>query len=129
MPLAHEHYLGHIADSGDPGIADQLRVECYELRKDRKELLLRGTATRFKITPESVDGSCRYVPSSSAGLICHLPSRPAPYKSTSDLFAAVRDFMVAQIAADEHDADLLAFIAFSSFFCDCLSTSPCLLLF
>src|SRR5205814_5854270 len=28
--LAHEHHLGHIVDSGDPGTAKQLRVERQE---------------------------------------------------------------------------------------------------
>jgi hypothetical protein len=30
QPLAHKHHLSHVCDTGDPGIADQLRIESQQ---------------------------------------------------------------------------------------------------
>jgi hypothetical protein len=46
-----------------------------------------------------------------------------------DLFKEVEDFIAKFSSLGEAEAAFLTFICFSSFFADCLSTSPCLLLF
>ncbi len=91
-------------------------------------LLLRWAAGKFTIVPEFVhDGRC-YAPTNAANLIQHLPLKPAPYLSTDTLFNEVADFITKYSGPDKEQAELLAFVSFASFFCDCLSTAPCLLL-
>jgi hypothetical protein len=71
----------------------------------------------------------RYAPTASAKLIQHLPSHPAPYSDTQVLFSAVAEFIEKNSGLGGQDAAQLALFAFSSFFSECLSISPCLLLF
>jgi len=71
----------------------------------------------------------RYVPTAGAKLIRHLPSKPAPYSGTQALFSALAEFIEKNSGVGGDDAAQLAFFTFSSYFCDCLSISPCVLLF
>jgi hypothetical protein len=71
----------------------------------------------------------RYVPTAGANLIQYLPSIAVPYSSTAVLFAAVAAFIEKNSGLGGEEATQLALLALSSFFPDCLSISPCLLLF
>jgi hypothetical protein len=71
----------------------------------------------------------RYAPGQGADLIQHLPETPAPYESTAALFDAVAAFIRKYSRLDQDNAALLTFVCLSSFFFDCISMSPCLLLF
>ena len=90
--------------------------------------VLHWSRGRYKIAPEQVFEGRHYVPTEGAAILRHLPSRPIPYGSTESLFTDVCKFGVRSLAATEDEAALLAFLCLASFFCDCLTMSPCLLL-
>jgi hypothetical protein len=93
------------------------------------ERVLHWSRGRPKIAPEHVfEGRC-YVPTQGAAILRHLPSKPSPYGSTESLFKDVCKFAARSLAATEEEAALLAYFCFASFFCDCLTMSPCLFLF
>jgi hypothetical protein len=104
-----------------------------ELLRDPRDpdesLLLHGSNRDSKIVHEATSGGYRYLPSEAAYLIRHLPSNSMPYDSSAALFSKVAEFIAKHSGVDDNEASLLAFLAFSTFFCDCLSVAPCLLLF
>src|SRR5271157_4736931 len=93
------------------------------------ELVLHWNGGRSKIAPEYVfEGRC-YVPTEGAAILRHLPSEPTPYGSTEILFNDVCKFAARSLTVNEDEAALLASFCLASFFCECLTMSPCLLLF
>jgi hypothetical protein len=93
------------------------------------ERVLHWSGGRSKIAPEHVfEGRC-YVPTEGAANLRHLPSEPTPCGSTKILFNDVCKFAARSLTVNEDEAALLASFCFASFFCDCLTMSPCLLLF
>ena len=104
---------------------------CLEIVRDSAtgaERVLHWREGRSKIAPEQVFEGRHYVPTKGAAILRHLPSRPAPYRSTESLFKDICKFAVESLAASEEEAALLAYFCFASFFCDCLAMSPCLVL-
>jgi len=99
------------------------------VRVGTQDLLLRYGASEFTSAKAIDEGNFCYTPTIAARLIRHLPSKPAPYGSTESLFATVNDFICKNSGLDPENSALLSFITFASYFCDCLSTAPCLLLF
>jgi hypothetical protein len=93
------------------------------------ERLLHWSRGRSKIAPEHVFEGCCYVPTQGAAILRHLPSEPTPYGSTENLFEGVCEFAAKSLAVTEDEAALLAYFCFASYFCDCLTMSPCLVLF
>ncbi len=57
-----------------------------------------------------------------------LPGRPVPYGSTTELFDAIHELVAISSSLTSDHAALLACFALSSWFPECLTTSPCLLL-
>ena len=93
------------------------------------ERVLHWGGGRSKIAPEHVfEGRC-YVPTEGAAILRHLPSKPTPYGSTEILFNDICKFAARSLTVNEDEAALLASFCLASFFCDCLTMSPCLLLF
>lgn len=90
--------------------------------------LLRYQKGQTTIALEQEYDGCRYVACESATEIRHLPSKLARYGSTRILFDRVREFIAKATAAQEDFCRLLTYFVFTSFFCDCLSLTPCLLL-
>lgn len=91
--------------------------------------VLHWSRGQSKIAPEHIfEGRC-YVPTEGAAILRHLPSEPTPYGSTASLFKDVCKFAARSLTINEDEAALLASFCFASFFCDCLTMSPCLLLF
>jgi hypothetical protein len=72
---------------------------------------------------------CDYITSEGARTIRHLPSTPEPYGTTAGLFNRLAEFIAKFSGMDEEEAALLAFFSLSSFFCDCFTMAPSLLLF
>lgn len=93
------------------------------------ERVLYWRGGRSKIAPEHVFERCCYVPTEGAAILRHLPSEPTPFGSTESLFDDVCKFAARSLNATEEEAALLASFCFASFFCDCLTMSPCLVLF
>ncbi len=56
-----------------------------------------------------------------------LPGRPLPYGSTAELFNAIYQLVTISSSLTNDHAALLAYFGLSSWFPDCLTTSPCLL--
>jgi hypothetical protein len=98
------------------------------VRDGARESLLEWKNTEISVSAEVACGKVRYTPTAAASLIKHLPGRPVAYERTEVLFAAVADFIEEKSGIDSCEATLLAFLSFSSFFCDCLDMAPCLLL-
>jgi hypothetical protein len=92
------------------------------------ERVLHWSEERCAIAPEHVFAGRSYVPTTGAEALRHLPLRPVPYGSTESLFSHVCEFIAKSLGATEGETALLAFVCFSSYFCDCLTQSPCLLL-
>jgi len=93
------------------------------------ERVLHWREGRSKIAPEHIFEGRRYVPTEGAATLRHLPSEPTPCGSTKILFNDVCKFAARSLIVNEDQASLLASFCFASFFCDCLTMSPCLLLF
>jgi hypothetical protein len=72
---------------------------------------------------------CNYMPSDGARSIRHLPSTPEPYGTTAALFNRLVEFIAKFSGMDEEESALLAFFSLSSYFFDCFTMSPSLLLF
>jgi hypothetical protein len=108
-------------------------VSFLELVRDPRDsaesLLLHSSHRDSKIVHEVKSGRYLYLPTEAAHLFRHLPSNSMPYGSTAALFTKVAEFIAKHSGVDDNEASLLAFLAFSTFFCDCLSMAPCLLLF
>jgi hypothetical protein len=98
-------------------------------RDNARTLLLHWNEGKSTIAREFASDGRLYAPTGAASLIEHLPSKPAPYRSTEALFNGVADFIARYSGSDKEEAALLAFVCFASFFCDCSSMAPCLLLF
>ena len=64
-----------------------------------------------------------------AELIQHLPVKTEPYGSTEALFHEIAEFIEEFSGLKEDEATLLSFFSFCSFFPDCVSMSPCVLLY
>jgi hypothetical protein len=97
--------------------------------ESKNAALLHSHNDRSTTGPEHVIGPHRYVPTQSASVIRHLPSRSIPYGSTQELFCEVSAFIAKSSGLSEEEAELLPFICLASFFAPWLSLSPCLLLF
>lgn len=92
------------------------------------ERILHRSGGRSEIAPEQVfEGRC-YVPSGGTAILRHLPSEPTPYGSAEILFKDVCKLAARSLATTEEETALLTYFCFASFFCDCLTMSPCLLL-
>jgi hypothetical protein len=103
-----------------------------ELVRDPKTghvLLQRWTDGPSNMSREFQYHNAPYVPSESAGVIRHLPSIPVPYGSTKKLFSGVAQFIRKYSGLDADKADVFAFFSIASFFNDCQSLAPSLLLF
>jgi hypothetical protein len=92
------------------------------------ERVLHWSREQSKIAPKHVFEKRSYVPTQGAAMLRHLPSKPTPCGSTEMLFNDVCKFAARSLAVNEDEAALLASFCFASFFCDCLTMSPCLLL-
>lgn len=93
------------------------------------ERFLHWSGGRSKIAPEHVFEERCYVPAEGATILRHLPSTPTPYGSTESLFKDICKFAARSLTVDDDEAALLTCFCFASFFCDCVTMSPCLLLF
>lgn len=124
--LSRKEQRQRIATGGEV-LGDGSFVEL--IRDGAQELLLRWSTAESSIAAEVACGDWWYVPTDAASLIHHLPSEPVAYGSTETLFAAMTAFIEKSSGVDSEDAELLAFVGLASYFCDCLSMSPCLLLF
>jgi hypothetical protein len=72
---------------------------------------------------------CDYTPSEAARTIRHLPSTPEPYETTAALFNRLVEFVAKFSGMNDEESALLAFFSLSSYFFDCFTMSPSLLLF
>ncbi|MGE5735588.1 MAG: hypothetical protein ACM34E_10910, partial [Acidobacteriota bacterium] len=93
-----------------------------------KVSLLHWKSGQATVTQEHVLGSRAYVASENAKFLRQLPGKPVPYASTEELFQEVVDFFSRFVTVSDNDKVLLAHFCFASYFYDCLSMSPCLLL-
>jgi hypothetical protein len=94
----------------------------------RVDRVLHWRKGRSTIALEQVFEGRHYVPTEGAALLRHLPSRPTHYGSTESLFKDICGFAATSLAATDEDAALLAYFCIASFFCDCSTMSPCLVL-
>ena len=92
-------------------------------------LLLHRSRRDDTIAGEVSYKGCDYVHSDAASTIRHLPSNAEPYGTTAGLFNRLAEFIAKFSGMDEEEAALLAFFSLSSFFCDCFTMAPSLLLF
>ena len=92
-------------------------------------LIHQKSGGKTTITREVVCDDYRYVATEAVRHIPHLPSEPMPSDSTAALFRAVADFIAKHSGLGEEEVALLAFFGICTFFCDCLTLAPCLLLF
>jgi len=93
-----------------------------------KVSLLHWKSGQATVAQEHVLGSRAYVASENAEFLRQLPGKPLPYASTEELFQEVVDFLSGFVTVWDNDKLLLAHFCFASYFYDCVSMSPFLLL-
>jgi hypothetical protein len=92
-------------------------------------LLLHRAQGAATIAREITFEGCDYIPSEAAQSIRHLPSTPEPYGTTEALFNKLVQFIAKFSGMDDEECELLAFFSLSSYFFDCFTMSPSLLVF
>lgn len=96
---------------------------------DYKTRLLVWSGGTWRISSNQILNTKCFVPSESMRMVFNLPSEPESYGSTEELFSAISGFLIDVLGIGEQDAAIPALFCLTSFFPDCISLSPSLLIF
>jgi hypothetical protein len=93
--------------------------------------LLRRNGKQTTIGREIEHENARYVPveiDSALFRQLHLPAKSSPYGSTPELFEQIYSLITRHSDLTDEASSLVTYFVFSTFFCDCLQMTPCLVL-